>query len=63
MRENTVAIHYFVRKAIMFSLIKLTKIILQKIMIKKNNVGKHCSNPQCFLRKATVLSQHDLALL
>ena len=24
---------------------------------------KHYSNPQCFVRKATVLSPHDLALL
>jgi len=26
---------------------------------KKNHVERHCSNPQCFVRKATVLSTHD----
>jgi hypothetical protein len=30
---------------------------------KKNHVGKHCSNPQCFVRKATPLSTHVLAIL
>jgi hypothetical protein len=37
----------------------LTNIILEK----KNYEGKHCSNPQCFGRKATVFSPHNLALL
>jgi hypothetical protein len=39
--------------------IKLIKVILKKIIRKKNHVESHCSNPQCFVRKATVLSQHD----
>jgi len=26
-------------------------------------MGRHCNNPQCFVRKATVFSPHDLALL
>jgi len=30
---------------------------------KKNHVGKHCSNPQYFVRKAILISPHDLALL
>jgi hypothetical protein len=37
------------------------KIITKKI--EKNFVEKHYSNPQCFVRKATLLSPHDLALL
>jgi hypothetical protein len=41
---------------------KLTKKILEKIITKKNHVGKHCSNPHCFVTKATVLSPYDLAL-
>ena len=45
---------------------KSTKIILEKIITKKQkkkHVKKHCSNPQCFVRKVTVFSPHDLALL
>ena len=45
---------------------KSTKIILEKIITKKTkkkHVKKHCSNPQCFVRKVTVFSPHDLALL
>ena len=30
---------------------------------KKNHVGKHYRNPLCFVRKTTMLSSHDLALL
>ena len=41
---------------------KTDKIILKKIITKKH-VGKHCSNPQCFVRKAIVFSPHDLVLL
>jgi len=37
----------------------LTNIILEK----KYYEGKHCSNPQCFGRKATVFSPHNLVLL
>ena len=37
----------------------MTNIILEK----KYYEGKHCSNPQCFGRKATVFSPHNLALL
>jgi hypothetical protein len=51
------------RKATMFSPTKLIKIILKKIITKKNHMGKHFSNPQCFVRKATILFPHDLALL
>jgi hypothetical protein len=47
----------------MFFPVKSTKIILEKIMTKKNHVGKHCSNPQYFVRKAILISPHDLALL
>jgi hypothetical protein len=43
-----------VRKTTVFSLIKSTKIILEKI-IKKNNLEKYCSKSQCFMRKATTL--------
>jgi hypothetical protein len=50
-------------KATVFSLIKSTKTILKKTLKKKNHIGKHCSNPQCFVRKTTVFSPHDLALL
>jgi ribosomal protein S15P/S13E len=45
---------------------KSTKITLKKSITKKQkkkHVKKHGSNPQCFVRKATVLSPHDLALL
>jgi hypothetical protein len=43
----------------------LEKIITKKNTKKekKNHVRKYCSNPQCFVRKGTVLSPHDLALL
>ena len=49
----------FMRKTIVVILnqlninkIKLTKIILKKIIKKnKNHVGKHYSNPQCFFKK------------
>jgi hypothetical protein len=30
---------------------------------KKNHVEKHYNNPQCFVRKARVLTPHNLALL
>jgi hypothetical protein len=47
--------------------IKSTKIILKKIITKKKtqkkHMMKHCSNPQCCVRKAIVLSLHDLVLL
>ena len=51
------------RKATMFSPTKSIKIILKKIIIKKNHVGKHFNNLQYFVRKATILFPHDLALL
>ena len=51
------------RKATMLSPTKLIKIILKKIITKKNLMGKHFSNPQCFVRKTTILFPHDLALL
>jgi hypothetical protein len=42
---------------------KINKDNFEKIQKKKEiHVGKHYSNPQCFVRKATVLSPHDLAL-
>jgi hypothetical protein len=78
MWENPVTIHSVLKKKItklnsnQFNIkkIKSTKIILEKIMTKKenkkkkkNHVGKHCSNPQCFVRKATPLSTHVLAIL
>jgi hypothetical protein len=50
-------------KAILFFPVKSTKIILEKIITKKNHVGKYCSNPQYFVRKAIVLSPYVLALL
>jgi len=43
--------------------IKSIKTILKKSYEKKNHVGRHCSNPQCFVRKAAVFSPHDLVLL
>jgi hypothetical protein len=30
---------------------------------KKVNVGKHCSNPQCFVRKAIMFFQHVLVVV
>jgi len=51
------------RKATILFLTKSIKIILKNIITKKNHVGKHFSNPQCFVRKATILFPHDLALL
>jgi hypothetical protein len=44
--------------------IKLTKIILEKIIKKteKNHIEKHCNNPQYFVRKATMLFSHYLAI-
>jgi hypothetical protein len=30
---------------------------------KKNHVRKNCSNPQCFVWKATMFSPHDLVSL
>jgi len=42
--------------------IKSIKIILEKI-IKKNHLDKYCSNSQCFIRKATMLSPYDLISL
>ena len=50
----------------------MTKIILKKIITKnktqkknwkKTQVGKHYSNSHCYVRKATVLTPHNLALL
>jgi hypothetical protein len=40
----------------------ITKKLTQK-KLEKNHVRKSCSNPQCFVRKVTVFSPHDLALL
>ena len=37
---------------------KIEKDNLKKI-IKKNHAERHCSNPQCFMSKATMLSPHD----
>ena len=63
---NTVAIHRVLKKKTTklnsqpFNIkkIKSIKIILKKI-IKKNtkiiHLGKHCSNPQCFMRKNIVV--------
>jgi len=42
---------------------KIDKDNFRKNHNKKNHVGKHCNNPQCFVRKAIVLSPYDLALL
>jgi len=42
---------------------KFDKDNFEKIIRKKNYGGRHCSNPQCFVRKATMLSPLDLALL
>jgi hypothetical protein len=49
-----------VRKATVLSLHVNKKQKLNKKNPKKNQVGKHYSNPQCFVRKATVaiLNQH-----
>jgi len=38
---------------------KINKHNFEKIIRKKNHVERHCSNPQCFVRKATVLSLYD----
>jgi len=35
----------------MLKIIKSIKIILKKVIIKKNHMGEHCSNPQCFKEK------------
>jgi hypothetical protein len=42
---------------------KINEDNFEKNIKKKNHIGKHCSNPQCFVRKTTVFSPHDLALL
>jgi len=42
---------------------KIDKDNFRKNHNKKNHVEKHCSNPQCFMRKAIVFSPYDLALL
>jgi hypothetical protein len=51
-----------VRKTTVLSPIKSTKTILEKI-IKKTHLEKYYSNSQYFVRKATMLSPYDLALL
>jgi hypothetical protein len=51
------------RKVTVLSPTKSIKIIFKKIITKKNHVGKHCSNLQCFVRKAIMFFPHDLALL
>jgi hypothetical protein len=38
---------------------KIDKDNFEKNYKKKNHVESHCSNPQCFVRKATVLSPLD----
>jgi hypothetical protein len=48
------------RKTTVFFPIKLTKIILEKII--KNQLEKYYSNPQCFVRKTITLSPYDLTL-
>jgi len=48
------------RKITVFFPIKLTKIILEKII--KNHLEKYYSNPQCFVRKTITLSPYDLTL-
>jgi len=56
---NTVAIHSVLKKKIIklnsqpaqYEKINSTKTILEKKSLKKNHVGKHCSNPQCFKEK------------
>jgi hypothetical protein len=49
-------------KTIVEKIIKKTKIIIKnKNKNKKiNHVGKHCSNPQCFVRKAIVVFINQL---
>ena len=42
---------------------KVDKDNFEKNHNKKNYVGKYCNNPQCFVKKAIVLSPHDLVLL
>jgi len=42
---------------------KIDKNNFRKNHNKKNHVVKYRSNPQCFVRKATVLFPYDLALL
>jgi hypothetical protein len=40
-------------------MIKIDKDNFEKNHKKKNHVERHCSNPQCFVRKGTVFSPHD----
>jgi len=42
---------------------KINKGNFKKVIRKKNHSRRHCSNPQCFVRKVTELFPHDLALL
>ena len=38
---------------------KIEKDNLKKIITKKNHAERHYNNPQCFMRKATMLSPHN----